>query len=219
MFHPPDCGEWQYESHPKRKAVLQRVSQEIFGEIKNSTVDAIKLVLNTRSYHARLFRELTPKNQLYLAGHYRGESFRCLQARQARIAVNPLVGLAPDLVIKAMLQFAQTTSIDIKELDKYHLDTTTTPPDRLLYTVQQACDMFAKFLLIHPYANGNGHIARILLMAVLFRYHYLLRDFPIEPRPSPNADYGAAIISHQLGDATPLQKFIADRIDNISGGG
>jgi len=56
---------------------------------------------------------------------------------------------------------------------------------KLAYAVIFACSIFVTFLQIHPYANGNGHAARLVVWAILGRYGYWPKSWPIEPVVHP----------------------------------
>ena len=89
------------------------------------------------------------------------------------------------------------------------LDQTTAaaPPERLVAAVVLACQVFELVLRIHPYVNGNWHVARFVLLAILGRYGYWPRDLTIDPRPG-YPDYLAMIIAYRDGNPRPLEEFI-----------
>ena len=53
--------------------------------------------------------------------------------------------------------------------------------DRLEAFISVAAAIFSRFLVIHPFLNGNGHIGRVILAALADRYGYNLWAFPVEP--------------------------------------
>jgi Fic family protein len=91
------------------------------------------------------------------------------------------------------------------------------PPSRLsdsekmYFSVAYACRLFVEFLTIHPYANGNGHVARWLLLAVLRRHGYRLNNFPVEPRP-PDPPYSNMISRYRNGEVELLEKYVLSRL-------
>src|SRR5262245_40484758 len=95
--HPPDCPAWDYEHHPQRHVVPQRVAG-ILTELVARALDTRTLVADTRVIHRRLFVGLTPDGYDYFAGHYRGEPFRCLQHYRVRVGGDPRVGIPPENV-------------------------------------------------------------------------------------------------------------------------
>ena len=83
----------------------------------------------------------------------------------------------------------------------------------LTHAIQFGCQIFQVFLRIHPYANGNGHMARYILWIVLARYGFKFQNFPVEPSPWPPDPYVAAIKAHRDGHPEVLEKFVLDRLD------
>src|SRR5262249_49619784 len=91
------------------------------------------------------------------------------------------------------------------------------PPSRLsegekmYFSVAFACRLFVEFLIVHPYANGNGHVARWLLTAVLRRHGYRLDNFPLEPRP-PDPPYSDLITRYRNGEIELLERYVLSRL-------
>jgi Fic family protein len=79
--------------------------------------------------------------------------------------------------------------------------------DRRANAVALVSALFEQFLRIHPFANGNGHAARLLLIAMLGRSGYWLQRFRIEPRP-PEPTYSEAIKASRDGNRAPLEQFV-----------
>jgi hypothetical protein len=51
------------------------------------------------------------------------------------------------------------------------------------------CRVLEWFLRIHPFANGNGHVARLMVTAILGRYGYWPRRWTIDPNPQGALPY------------------------------
>jgi hypothetical protein len=83
---------------------------------------------------------------------------------------------------------------------------------KLLFVVACASRLFELILRIHPYANGNGHAARFLIWAVLVRYGYPPKKWPIHPRPAD--PYIDVIARYRSGDLEALETYV---INNIIG--
>ncbi len=80
-----------------------------------------------------------------------------------------------------------------------------------MFAIALACRLFVRFLTIHPYANGNGHIARFLLTGLLKRQGYRLKAFPIEPRPA-DPPYSDLIKLYRDGKVEPFERYILEQI-------
>ena len=79
--------------------------------------------------------------------------------------------------------------------------------EKLKLLIVVACRLFSQYLIIHPYVNGNGHIARVLLTWIMARYGYWMIEFPIEPRPS-EPEYSQLIFRYQNGQPEPLEQMV-----------
>lgn len=78
-------------------------------------------------------------------------------------------------------------------------------------TLAVACRTLEWFLRIHPYANGNGHAARIIVIAMLGRYGYWPSNWTIEPRPSA-LPYDAMITQQRGGNPAFCEQELANAI-------
>ena len=77
---------------------------------------------------------------------------------------------------------------------------------RLQRTVEVAAALLVYFMEIHPYADGNGHMGRFLLLAIFARYQLYRARFPLHPRPAP--PYINLIPIYRQGNKVPLIKYI-----------
>jgi Fic family protein len=78
-----------------------------------------------------------------------------------------------------------------------------------LHPVKFAALLHLKFVTIHPFIDGNGRVARLLLNTALIQNGYLPAVVPPILRP----EYLSTIrIYQQRGDAVPFCDFIADRV-------
>lgn len=207
--HPSDCVPWEYADRPKREVILQERTLDILVQLERNTIDTLESAADTRPIHGYLFSLLTPREQIYYAGHYRGEEFRCLKNYPVGIEGEPDIGLHPSRVVETMDKIALRIRQGMKALDTTHQlpDSHISPEDKLLNTVVFACRVFDAFLRVHPYANGNGHAARFIVWAILGRYGYWPTRFTIEPRPNYPL-YAWAINEYRKGNRQPLEDYI-----------
>ena len=120
------------------------------------------------------------------------------------------MGAAPELVPGLMDRFKNLATSALQCLDS--INAPLTPGDKLKHVVAVACSIFDMFLRIHPYANGNGHIARLILTAILLRYGHRPKKLPVHPKPPAHSPYSSAIAAYQSGNPLPLQEYIVDGI-------
>ena len=78
-----------------------------------------------------------------------------------------------------------------------------------LHPIRFAATLHLKFVTIHPFIDGNGRVARLLLNAALIQDGYLLAVIP----PVLRLEYMTAISAYQKhGNAGKFCDFIAERV-------
>ena len=83
--------------------------------------------------------------------------------------------------------------------------------DKLLYLIVFTSRLCVNFLTIHPYVNGNGHIARSMMWAVMGRYGFWPERCPIEPRTQDPA-YIQTIRAYRTGHPEQLEDYLLNCI-------
>ena len=208
-MHPADCPPWEYRDHPNSSSVIQNRLQSLLMHIRVSNAETLGLVSDSRRVHRQLFTELTPKGYNYYAGHYRGSHFRCLKFRPVGIRGDPRVGYPAEDVEMAMRRLEEYLRSGIMGLDEsFALPKAKLSAQRKLhYLVVFVSRMFVQFLTIHPYVNGNGHIARLMVWAVLGRFGYWPNRWQIEPR-TEDPEYITTIRAYRSGQPQRLEHYI-----------
>jgi hypothetical protein len=205
---------WEYTQLPKHHQILSEQAAHLASLLRSNGFDILGVLRDSRWIHKNMFLRLAPKGMKYLAGGYRGDPKGALKNCTATIPSNPLVGSPPAKVATDMAVFAADATAAVLRLDGLHGDTTCPDDDRLIATVEVACRLIAEFLLIHPYANGNGHVARFMLLGILARYGYQMKNFDLHPAPfTPSysdsiAAYQKSIKAQAGGDKDRLHKYV-----------
>jgi fido (protein-threonine AMPylation protein) len=201
--------DWDYERFPNYREILGARVAELVRELFRPNFPTADRTSKTRSTHKRLFSGLTPPLYPGFAGNYRGCDLPELNDYKVGVPSDPRVGIPPMQVLSAMNTLAAEISRGIVALDDHQKQKGRA--ELLTYAIQFACAVFEVFLRIHPYANGNGHVARWIMWALLGRYQFRFRGFPIEPKPGP--PYSDLIKAHRSGDRAGLEAFVLSAID------
>lgn len=203
-----DCDGWEYTSHPQAQTVVDACKQFLV-ELRDDPLSKVAALSETRPFHASLFAAVVPAACPYLAGHYRGEDYDCL--REAQVSFGGHVGTLPVGVLGAMGIYHQDLIDGLADLDAAAKDPVK-PLGGSAFVVRlaQVCAAaLTRFLTIHPYKNGNGHMARLLVWVILGRYSMLPKRWWLNNRPP---GYAALLTLHRNGDRKPLEKFILECI-------
>lgn len=210
MVSGTPCPPWEYEDVAGfRKILALEISRVLLG-LRLGLFSVEAEGVDTRPTHGEMFAQLAPPAMPYFAGHYRGEPFHCLDSYNVFISTDPLVGVHFSLVAGSMEAFSQDLVEAVQELDAAFADSLT-EETKLYFAVRTAASLFQEFLTIHPYANGNGHVARFLVWLLLGRYGYWPETWTIEPQPAMPG-YSFALYSHRRGQEHQLEKLILQAI-------
>jgi fido (protein-threonine AMPylation protein) len=205
-----NCPEWEYEKFPQYDRILKERSQAILSWIR-LTAPAVRMLWakDTRPIHNQLFDALTPGGFEHYAGHYRGEAYPCLGDYEVKIAGDPAVGHPAANVPYSMERFSFDIDRFIAEADYLSTinDQVFSRSNKLLRMAELSVSLFVYFLEIHPYANGNGHLARFLLLSSLAKYGIIVSRWPLHPRPA-DPPYSTLISRYRQGDKLPLVRFV-----------
>jgi hypothetical protein len=206
--HPADCAEWRYEKHPDRRQHLTAMVRDLLLGLRTGGLETRAFAMDSRVVHERLFKALTPPGYEYYAGHYRGEPFRCLWRAQVHIKMDPRVGSPPEAVEPLLAGLASRVGLAMDALDADH---SMPRADRLNLLIALTAATFEYFLRVHPYLDGNGHVARFMVWCVLGRYGFWPVRFTVEPRP-PDLGYSASLNRYRDGDHAPLHALLVSML-------
>ncbi len=212
---PPCPNGWEYkdEAGYSLELVRKRTKNLLLVIRMSSQVGKLNAAMDSRQVHAAFFEDMTPSGFAYYAGHYRGEKLRCLQEYEVHVPADPRVGHTAATVVAEMGDFATRLEATFVTVDYLlSLNGPVGNVAKLIHYVQVCAALFVEFLEIHPFANGNGHMARMMILALLARRDiYPTRRWNIDPRPL-DPPYSNLIKRYRDGDKEPLVRFIIDAL-------
>lgn len=212
----PSCPtNWEYKDIAGAEGALARRTPLVLRIIRQARTNLKdELARDTRPVHQTMFNGLTPEHFPQFAGNYRGSPHRCIDAYEVGIGPTmpgmPRVGHPAAIVPAEMEAFEQQIRRAQEELDLVWSapDAMFPKTQKFLRTIDIAGAVFVHWLEIHPFANGNGHMARFLLMCLFGRHDlYMNANMPIHPRPQEPA-YSNAIVQHRAGNPRPLRQLL-----------
>lgn len=213
-----DCKGWEYKHFPDWQRIVCERSASLLTRLKSGALCTRKTSLDTRLAHGELFVDLTPASCPYFAGNYRGcPRSQCLTGYAVGIKSDKRVGCPPAMVAWEMAAFQKAIGDAVTALDAASLLEDLAADDKRANAIVAVAALFELFLRIHPYANGNGHAARLIVIAILGRCGFWPQRFYIEPRPGAadflfgsDDPYTAAIAATRDGNREPLEQFILE---------
>ena len=170
---------------------------------------------DTRPIHRDLFAGLGPAGHEYYVGNYRGFHKTCL--RSYEVSVGDPLACSKAVTVQADIARYGTAIVNaVEQIDRAIVSAPRglDPAQRTIAIVRVACEAFVRFLTIHPYADGNGHVARSLLWILLRHFGFIPDKWTIDPRPA-FPDYGTMIAMHRRGTTAPLEQFVLTCISAV----
>jgi hypothetical protein len=134
--------------------------QQVWFELAGAPIDdKLAFAADTRRVHRRLLAPSVPAGYEEYAGYYRGADFPALEKRTATIRYErPYFG--PSQVVRFANPLDVANEMEILASRIFALKDKPLEPIEYFF---QIVSIFRRFNVIHPYLNGNGRMARLLL--------------------------------------------------------
>lgn len=199
-----NCDNWDYSTHPGAPTV-QAYCKQFLDELQADPASKADALQDTRRYHQAMFQKVTPPACPHLAGNYRGAPLAHLQ--DCRIYFGTQEGSPPPAVPVAMDFFHADLDEALRALDRQFAATTSplSASARLVLVAQLVAAALVRFLTVHPYMNGNGHMARMLVWVALTRFNVWPVKWSLHASPP---GYAELIDAYRRGHKPPLERFI-----------
>ena len=183
--------DWDEDS-PQQRENLTLVLREISQAAQRREIPTLEVA---RRWQTTVMRGLeSPYAQF--AGTFRGQS----GLENVQVRVGDYFGVDSASVAEELARFAAKIQKLLSELDAILPPAQEPDTDQLAAIVDLCAWVHAEWVRIHPFANGNGRMARLWANCVALRYG--LPPF-IHLRPRPNEGYSEADAQAMQGDWEP----------------
>jgi fido (protein-threonine AMPylation protein) len=186
-----------------------RTCEQFAEKIRSNPTSQNSILRETRPFHRAMFRRVVPDHCAYLAGGYRGSSFECL--RQRNVGMGSRRGANYGQVAQLMDQF----HVDLAAMLDGLKVAVTSRSGAAVFAVGVAkvvANAVSRFQLIHPFADGNGHVARLMAWVILANHNMLPQHWRIHENPG----WDVLVSQHQDGTTGPLEAFILRSLGSAS---
>lgn len=191
---------WEYNYHPQKETVDQACS-DIARRVCNDDNELKSVLAETKKSHEQMFRHVVPWGKEYLAGNYRGSDFPQLKMRP--VYIGPFRGARYDTVSRLMTGFHAELDAEFSKLKVEAKSKGWDAKKKITAFCVLLSRFFVRFLAIHPYANGNGHISRLLVFCI-FIGNAIYTPFWSIPDRNINITPDELISKYRNGDKEPL---------------
>lgn len=201
-----------WREHPDDTATIANNVALLDSKIAGAKGDREPFTLEMpQAWHKEIHRDCKHVPSPAYIGNYRGTDHPHLANYSVKFGT--YLGTPPNEVQAALDIFMDSLNINLSRLDS----TMPTPPDatpsRLNPAVECTAKHYARWLRIHPFADGNGRTARVLANWILARYW---QPLVLPGRPPVDREGLIAATSPavdiKVDDFRPLMRYLRKRL-------
>lgn len=182
---------WEYSDHPDRDSVTESCRKIQNDLIANEGMRCCALT-DTRPFHLEMFSRVVPLGFEGFAGSYRGSTYSYLRSSPVEIGGYDGAGkyhvlhrgTPPECVAAEMEEFHNQLKEDLDKLTKREANT----EEKIILLAHILSKYVVVFLSIHPYANGNGHVSRLIAWGVFLIRGFSIHGWDLDKRPEQPFD-------------------------------
>ena len=183
--------DWEADS-----PVLGRNLASLLRRIRDEARRRDKLNLSSaRNWHREILDGLAVPNPARVGG-FRGEA----GLHDIEVRIGRHHGIAPANVARALSDYERRLQRAVERLDELIPPDANLSGDQLVAVIELCAWAHAEWVRIHPFANGNGRVARLWVNCIAMRYG--LPPFATL-RPRPGGRYESAGEAAMRGEWLP----------------
>lgn len=172
--------------------ILEERSQTVLLDLRDSVETDTSKLCDTREIHKFLFKGLTKPGLEICVGNYRTD--KGSKELNCEVFFGSHRGCPPTYVAEKLEVLRTKIRSSLRLLaGNYRNESEVIFLANLLHAT---AEILRDFILIHPYRDGNGHISRYIVCAIVIPRGYEPKRWRIHPRPE--GDYAYAM--RALGD-------------------
>lgn len=195
-------------SDPKNNMLLFSRSKSLLKELLDLSEVDTNRISDTRSTHFFLFNGIAITGFEKCVGNYRTTMGDPVLNRNVSFGAHN--GAPPDEVSYRIAELRTKIRTQYRMLKNHNFDSEEL---FLFQLIKYAANIIYDFIMIHPYCDGNGHISRYLLLAIVMPEGYFPDRWRIHPRPI--GEYIEAMKASNSTDQGELIKLIIDDLNPI----
>ena len=201
-----DCPQWVTDENSALPGIAQGASAFLRFSNRQNPQKYLLTHGDIKEWHKKLFLKTVPVP--YYAGNYRSidPARPCLNTE---VHIGRVFGAPVADVEQLMKKFSEELERATKSTDEY-LASERSPVERIKAAAYLAAFAGGKIIQIHPFVNGNGRIARMVMNFFLHRYLNRMPFFIDRPK---HPDYTTASrLAMQHGLFGPLYQYLVETI-------
>lgn len=183
-------------------------SKSVLEELMHLSEIETNRIADTRPTHLFLFNGMAITGFEKCVGNYRTTTGD--PVLNCKVSFGDYNGAPPSDVSYRIAELRTKIRTQYRLLKTHNFDS---EESFLFHLIKYAASIIYNFIMIHPYCDGNGHISRYLLFAIVMPEGYVPYRWRIHPRPT--REYIEAMKASNPTDQSELIRLIIDDLTPI----
>lgn len=165
---------------PRVNTELTRRTFNVIQKLINQTQIDLDRIKDTRPIHLELYEGLTIEDYLNICvGEYRCDNKS--KYLNCEVRFGDCIAIPPRKVLEEILALGNLIKSRFRVIQRKAQESDESA--YILNLIYFSALILYKFLMIHPYVDGNGHISRFIVCGILIPIGLFPQNWTIHPRP------------------------------------